>query len=121
MHGEPFTASVIYYGDLPASQVASVAAINVDWATAQKRQVTLATSVTGITFDDPKGVSNLMLAIIQDGVGGHGIATSAWPGNVVWPGGTKPVFGNGPNALRLLSLYFDGVRYWAQDVAQVFS
>ena len=64
------------------------------------------------TFTAPSNPCNILLMLIQDGVGGR---TPTWPGTVKWPGnGTEPTWSSGVADIDIVSFYYDGTNYYAQ-------
>ena len=60
-------------------------------------------------FTDPPGTCNLVLKLLQDGVGGR---NPVWPASVKWAGGTEPSWSTGASAVDIVSFYYDGTSYY---------
>lgn len=63
-----------------------------------------------VTFSDfPAAgkVRQITIDVIQDGTGGHTIASDAWTG-VDWGGAGAPVFGNAADTSKLITIYCKG-------------
>lgn len=80
----------------------------IDWRLGNKQRSTLTDNVT-YTFDPPAGPTSLTLRLIQDTTGGR---TATWPASVKWPLGTAPMLTDAPNAIDIVSFYFDGTDYY---------
>ena len=87
----------------------SGAAATIDWNNGQKQKITLTDNSASITFADPRGVCNLMLRVVQDGVGSRGVT---WVTGVRWPAGTAPTFTSTVSAIDIAAFYFDGTNYY---------
>jgi hypothetical protein len=72
------------------------------------------TAAAAIMFTAPRQIGTVVLEIIQDGVGGWTIATSAWPGTTKWAGGVKPTFGDAAGTTRLVTAWYDGTNYFCE-------
>ena len=83
--------------------------VTIDWNKGNKAKITLTQDAT-LTFIDPPGACNLILYIEQDSNGGHNIT---FPSNVKWAGGLEITPTDTPNAVDIVSLFFDGVNYYA--------
>jgi hypothetical protein len=86
--------------------------INVDWTAAQQHFVTL-TGNCAFTFTNPVGPGTFLLRLQQNGTGGF---TASWPtgaGGVKWVGSAPPVITPAPNAVDILSFYWNGTNYYA--------
>ncbi len=82
----------------------------IDWSVANKQKSTLTGNVT-FTFIAPYGPCNLVLKLVQDGTGER---TVTWPATVKWAIGTKPTLTTTPNAIDIVSFYYDGTNYYGQ-------
>ena len=78
------------------------------WTDSNKQSIELSASTT-LTFVDPAGPCNLILKIRQGASTGY---TVTWPADVDWPGGSAPVFDTGTYDYHIVSLFFDGSRYY---------
>lgn len=83
----------------------------IDWNLCQKYEITLDATVTGITFIDPPGIGNFMLIVKQPAGANHPIESGAWPGNVRWSLGLKPIMTPTNEAVDILAFYYDGTDY----------
>lgn len=83
-------------------------AYNLNWREGQKQRLTLTGDAT-LTFTNPVEPCNLLLKVIQDGTGTR---TPTWPTGVLFPGGTDPSLTTDPNAVDIVSFYWDGVEYF---------
>jgi hypothetical protein len=80
----------------------------IDWNNGLKQRIDLNASCT-ISFTDPVGATNMMLLLRQ---GASTSYTVTWPSDVDWPAGEKPVFDTGTYDYHVISLYYDGNRYY---------
>jgi hypothetical protein len=82
----------------------------IDWRDGQKQSVTLdSATVTFSWTNDPDGPCNVLLKLRQDSSGNR---TAVWPANVLWPGGTAPTLSSAPNAVDIVTFYYDGTDYY---------
>lgn len=89
----------------------SGAAYTVDWNNGNKQAVTLDANTT-LTFTAPEGASNLILRIVQDGVGDR---TITWPAAVKWPNGVAPTLSVAGSAQDVISCYFNELDYFCSS------
>lgn len=87
---------------------ASGSSLNIDFLNGASQRVLLDANVT-LTLSNPFSGGAYVLRLEQDGVGGH---TVTWPLNVLWPGGVAPTLSTAPNAIDLISLYYDGTDFY---------
>ncbi len=80
----------------------------INWRVANKQKSTLTGNVT-FTFTAPYGPCNLVLKLVQDGTGSRKVT---WPATVKWAIGTKPSLTTTPNAIDIVSFYYDGTNYY---------
>ena len=80
----------------------------IDWRDGNHQKLTLDENLT-LTFIDPDAPTNLVVHFVQDGAGTN---TVAWPANVDWEGGTAPTISAGAADIDIITLYFDGSRYF---------
>jgi len=80
----------------------------IDWRIANKQKSTLTGNVT-FTFIAPGGPCNLVLKLVQDGTGSRRVT---WPATVKWAIGIKPTLTTTPNAIDIVSFYYDGTNYY---------
>lgn len=83
----------------------------IDWAANGNRQRSRLTGNVTFTFTAPPGASNLILKVVQDGTGSR---TATWPAAVDWQGGSAPTLSTAPNAVDLVTFYYDGTTYFGQ-------
>lgn len=76
----------------------------VDWTVVKNQRMTIIAATT-VTFTAPAGPSELLLKIINGGVG-----AITWPSTVKWPGGTEPTWTT--TGTDIVSFYFDGTNYY---------
>lgn len=91
----------------------SSTALTIDLATGNEHKFTLTGNVT-LTLSNPVAGGRYVIQILT-GAGGF---TVAWPGTVLWPGGTAPVITVGASAIDLITLFYDGTNFFgafAQD------
>ena len=82
-----------------------------DWGNGNKAIMAFgAGNITTFAFTNPPKPSNLLLKIVQDGVGGRTV--TGWDADIKWVGGTAPTLSTGANAIDILSFYFDGTNYF---------
>ncbi len=86
----------------------SGAAKTIDWGTGNKQKVTLNANTT-LTFTAPGGVVNIVLKVVQDGVGSR---TVTWPAAVKWPNGVAPTLSAAAAAIDVISCYYDKTNYF---------
>ena len=89
--------------------VAWASTANVDWTDSNKQYYYLSSGSSTLTFTDPAGPCNLILKVRQ---GGSTSYTLTWPSTVDWPSGVAPVFDSGTYDYHIVSLFFDGSRYF---------
>lgn len=80
----------------------------IDWRDGNHQRVGLDENLT-LTFIDPDGPASLVVHFVQDGSGTN---TVAWPSNVDWEGGTAPTITTASASIDIITLYFDGTRYY---------
>lgn len=79
-----------------------------NWTNGQRQRVRLTGSTTTLTITAPTSPTNLLLRIVQDGTGSR---TITWPVAVKWPGGVVPTLSTAPNAVDVISFYWDATNY----------
>ena len=77
----------------------------IDWRLGNKYEFTYGAQNETFTFTAPTKACNLMLALIQDGVGGR---TPTMPGTVKYPGDLEPNWSSGAGKVDLLGLFWNG-------------
>jgi hypothetical protein len=82
-------------------------ALTIQWNRGQKQRVELVADTT-MVWAPPDGACNIMLRMIQDSSGGW---TPTLPCNVHWQGGILPAWTTTPNAVDVISCYFDGTTF----------
>lgn len=95
----------------------SGAAKTINWTTARAHKLTLTASCT-LTLTAPPAAGELILHLVQDGVGGH---TLTWPASVKWAGGTAPVLSVAAAAIDIVRLYWDGTSYFGTGFFKTFA
>lgn len=83
------------------------AAATIDWTTGHKQLLNMTGNVA-LTFTAPGGPTNLTLVLVQDATGGR---SPTWPATARAVGGQIRV-ATAPNAVTVVSIYFDGTNYW---------
>ncbi len=82
----------------------------IDWRLGNKFKFTHGAMAETFTFTAPSNPCNLMMIIVQDGVGGR---DSTWPGTVTFLG-TEPTWTDGGAGKAIaVSFFWDGTTYWA--------
>ena len=64
-----------------------------------------------LTFTDPAKPCNVLLKVIQDGVGGRDLTL---PASVKWLGDEPVWTDGGANKVIIMTGFFDGTDYWCQ-------
>jgi|LakMenEpi03Aug12_release.lakeMendotaPanAssembly.Ray.scaffolds.fasta_scaffold462251_2 hypothetical protein len=82
----------------------------IDWRNRQKQNLTLTANCV-LSYTAPIGVGNFILKLIQDGTGGRFVT---WPTGTRWPGAVAPTLTTTPNAVDIVSIYYDGTNYYSQ-------
>ena len=80
----------------------------IDWTAGNKQKSTLTGDCTFV-FAAPLGPCNLVLKLVQDGVGTRLVT---WPGTVLWAGGVAPTISVAIGAVDIVTFYFDGADYY---------
>lgn len=80
----------------------------VDWSVAPYQQVTVGNGGLSVTFVDPAGPCSLILLIKHTGTG-----SVSFP-SVLWPGAITPAFSTAASNYDLLTLYYDGNKYYGE-------
>lgn len=96
-----------YFNEELANTV-SGGATAIDWTQQNKQSLTLSENST-VTFSDPAGPASFILRVIQDATGGR---TITWPEDILWPGSEEPTLSSDPDAIDIISIYFDGTQYY---------
>ena len=114
----PITAGVVILKDLQVNEAAYFdaqqtavgdGATTIDWGLGNKFEFTFGALNEVFTFTAPPGPTNLILVMIQDGVGGR---TATWPGTVLWPvAGTAPTLSIGGGEVDVIGCYWNGTNY----------
>lgn len=94
---------------LALSQVTQTqaAAATINWTTGHKQLLNMTGNVA-LTFTSPGGPTNLTLVLVQDATGGR---SPTWPATVRAASSQIRV-ATAPNAVTVVSMYFDGTNYW---------
>ena len=80
----------------------------IDWRSGNKQTVILGANLT-FNFTAPPGTSNLILRIVQDGVGSR---NPGWPATVKWAGGAEPTWSTAAGGVDIASFYYNGTSYF---------
>ena len=87
----------------------------IDWGLGNKFVFTFGATNETFTFTAPGGPCNLLLMLIQDGVGSR---TATWPSgtpDVKWPSnGTAPTLSTGAADVDIITFFWDGTNYYGQ-------
>lgn len=83
------------------------AAATIDWTTGHKQLLNMTGNVA-LTFTSPGGPTNLTLVLVQYATGAR---APTWPATTRAVGGQLRV-ATAPNAVTVVSMYFDGTNYW---------
>jgi hypothetical protein len=111
------TAGVVILKDLQVNEAAYFdaaqtatgdGATTIDWGLGNKFHFLFGAFNEVFTFTAPPGPTNLILRMIQDGVGNR---TATWPATVDWPASTAPTLSTGAADVDLIAFYFDGSSY----------
>ena len=81
----------------------------INWTLGNKFQFTFGAANETFTFTAPTKPCNLILKMIQDGVGSR---TATWPASCKWPSGTAPTLSTGASAVDIIAFYFDGTNFY---------
>lgn len=98
------------YYDAEVDNGDSGAADTINWTAGNKQKTTLTGDCT-FTFTAPTGPCNVILKVVQGGVGSF---VPVWPATVLWPSGIAPFWSTTPGAIDVLAFYFDGTNYFGQ-------
>jgi len=80
----------------------------IDWTLGNKFEFTFDDENQTFTFTPPTNPCNLMLWLIQDGVGSR---TITWPNTCRWPNGTEATLSTAANAVDIVGLAWNGTYY----------
>lgn len=69
-----------------------------------------ATGDVTLTLDNPEAGASYIIKIEQSSTTARDII---WPGTVLWPGSVTPVISTGANSVDTVSLWWDGLSYYA--------
>lgn len=107
------------HGEFANTETPSGTTETVDWNNGINQAIDLgsATGDVTVTLSHPKTGAWYTLKIIQDDTTPRNIA---WPGTVLWPGGSTPTISVGASAIDLVKLYYDGSNYLA-NILQDYS
>ena len=86
----------------------SGASKEIDWTNGNKQNIDITASTT-FTFVDPDGPTSLTLELRQGASNGY---TVTWPSTVDWADGVAPTFNTGTFDYHLVTLYYNGSRYY---------
>ena len=84
-------------------------ATTIDWKLGNKFKFTFGAFNEVFTFTAPTKACNILLVLVQDGVGSR---TVTWPATVKWPNGTPAALSTAPSSIDICSFYFDGTNYY---------
>jgi hypothetical protein len=101
-------ANAIVFQSLNPQNLSGAQAI--DWSTGNQKRITLDGSTT-LSFSNPAGFCSLLLEINQDATGSR---TITWPASVLWSSGTPPILSTAPNAIDVVTCFFNGTNYLCQ-------
>ena len=83
----------------------------VDWTLGNKAKMTFGADDIGtFAFTNPSGPCNVVLQVVQDGVGSR--VVTAWDADILWAGGSAPTLSTGVDAVDLIAFYWDGTNYF---------
>ena len=85
----------------------------IDWKLGNKFNFTFGAFNETFTFTAPTKPGNFTLKMTQDGVGSR---TATFPASVKWSGGTAPTLSTAASSVDIISFYFDGTNFYAQEV-----
>jgi len=83
----------------------------IDWRLGNKFKFTFGAANETFTFTAPTKPCNLMLILIQDGVGSR---TATWPGTVKWAERTAPTLTTTGAYIDIVSFFWDGANFYGQ-------
>lgn len=86
----------------------SGAADTIVWTAGNKQKSTLTGDCT-FSFTAPSGPTNLILKLVQGGVGSF---DPVWPAAVKWAGGLEPKWSTGVGDIDIATFYYDGTSYF---------
>jgi hypothetical protein len=114
MQDQPLIRPVLKdFSETSTTPAVSAGVLTLDLETANVFEVTLTQNVTTLTLANPPAAGragSCTLILKQDATGGR---TLAWPGSVLWPGGTAPVMTGTANAADIIALATrDGGATW---------
>lgn len=82
----------------------------IDWRLGNKFKFTYGAFSETFIFTAPTNPCNLLLVLVQDGVGGR---APTWPGTVKWPtNATVPIWSTGAGDIDIVTFYWDGTSYY---------
>lgn len=84
----------------------------IDWRLGNKFKFTFGAANETFTFTAPSNPCNILLVLIQDGVGSR---TATWPATVKWPAATAPTLTTTAAAIDIIAFYFDGTNYYGES------
>lgn len=100
----------IAYSGRPIQVLVSQAALAWTASVQTCASVTLTNNVTSLSMlGSPKAATTYVLQVTQDAVGGRTLAFGST--SFIFAGGVAPVLSTAPNALDIITLYFDGTKY----------
>jgi len=91
---------------------ASDGEVTIDWRLGNKAELTFDGQNETLVFTAPTNPCNLLLALIQDGVGSR---TITWPATVRWPSSTAAILTTAAAGDDLVALYWNGTYYRAMS------
>lgn len=85
----------------------------IDWGNGNKQKITMTGNCT-FTFTAPAGPCNLILRVIQDATGSRTVTWPSGASGVAWPSGTAPTLTTTASGVDIVSIYYNGTKYYAQ-------
>lgn len=101
------SATTLSYSSEYDNGTVNTSPYTIDWNNGQKQVITLGASIT-IQWTNPPGPCNVILRVVQDGVGNHDITWNT----VQWAGGNAPSLTSSPASVDIVALYFNGTTYY---------
>ena len=96
------------YADQEESNGNSGTSKTINWSISNFNSITLTDNCTFV-FTNPSGPTTLIFKILQDATGSK---TVVWPATLKWSEGNAPDLTTDPNAVDVISFYFDGANYY---------
>ena len=86
--------------------------VTIDWNNGNVQAITLTSSITSLTLNNPVAGGRYLLEIKQ---GGSGSYTVAWPGAVKWPSSSAPTLTTVVGQSDIITVYYNGTNYAASS------